>query len=296
MGNINGILPINKPLGISSFDVIRQLKKRLSLDWKDQKIGHGGTLDRGAGGVLPILLGEASKAFDYLLLSEKVYRAVVQFGACTVTGDASGEFTGSFDRKISRHDLEEILPQFIGRIKQVPPAYSSLHVNGRRSYELALKKIKVENEAREIEINDIIINDFDFEKSKATMTVICSSGTYIRSLARDMGDKMECGGYIEELTRLSASGISLEDCISVEDVNDSNISWLLIPLNDALHLDQLTFLPEKAIIESGRALSEDFFAEKAVKDGLYKVVKDGLVLAIIEKAGEKFHYLRVFNE
>jgi tRNA pseudouridine55 synthase len=296
MEKISGILPVNKPAGLSSFDVIRQIKNSLYLNWKLQKIGHGGTLDMNAGGVLPILMGEASKAFDYLLLSDKVYRAVVQFGANTDTDDAGGALIRTSDRIIHRRDIENLLPKFRGRIMQAPPLYSSLHINGIRSYELARRKINIEKSTREVEIKDIILEDFDCEKLQATLTVKCSSGTYIRSLARDIGNELGCGGYIAELTRLVCSGIKLENCISMADINYLNVLKFILPLNEVLHLQPLTFLPRREIITSGRTLIEDFFREKAANEGLYKVVQDGSVLAIIEKSGNKFHYLRVFNE
>ncbi len=296
MRKINGILPINKPSGISSYDVIRMIKKSLGFDSKSQKIGHGGTLDKSASGVLPVLLGEASKAFDYLLQSEKVYRAVIQLGANTDTDDAEGLRINTFDTKIGRSDLEAVLPEFTGSIMQVPPVYSSLHINGTRSYELARRNINVENSAREVEINDISLDSFDSDKFQASLTVKCSSGTYIRSLARDIGERLNCGGYILELTRLSSSGIMLKDCIKPDEVTGLNIEKLLIPLNCVLSMPALTFLPQKTIVTNGRNLMEEFFGEKAEKDGLYKIVQEGNVLAIVQKNGGKFHYLRVFNE
>ncbi len=296
MLKLNGILPINKPSGVSSFDVIRILKHRLQLDWKKQKIGHGGTLDYLASGVLPVLLGEASKAFDYLLLSGKEYEAVIQLGVETDTDDAEGSIIGTFDREIERKDIESVLPKFQGVILQVPPYYSSLHINGRRSYELARKNILIAKDPRKVEISDITINDYNKDEKRLTIKVACSSGTYIRSLARDIGRELSCGGHILQLQRLSSSGIRISDCVSFEEVDIANIERILLPLNTALSLPGLNLLPDPEYVKNGRLLSLDLFKEEALDDGLYKIVKGGSVLAIVEKKGPLFNYLRVFNE
>ncbi|MGA2142527.1 MAG: tRNA pseudouridine(55) synthase TruB [Brevinematales bacterium] len=297
MQKLNGVLPINKPSGVSSFDVIRILKKRLAdLDWKKQKIGHGGTLDLPASGVLPILLGEASKAFDYLLLSKKEYRAVIQFGAVTDTDDAQGRVIETYEAGADLNDIEAVLPKFTGRIMQVPPLYSSLHINGQRSYDLARRNIMAAGEPREVEISGITIEAYDNKLKRLTIRVLCSSGTYIRSLARDIGRELSCGGHISELRRTMSAGIKLEDCIKPEEVDISSIEKQIIPLNKALTLPALDFQQDKDYIRSGRKLNKELFGEPGHEDGLYKIVAGGAVLAIVEKKGLNYIYLRVFND
>ncbi len=293
---INGILPVNKPSGMSSFDVIRVLKQRLKFDWKSVKIGHGGTLDLLAAGVLLILFGEATKAFDFLLKSRKEYIALISLGANTDTDDAEGSVIETFEKDVALADIEQVLPGFIGKINQVPPRYSALRVNGRRGYELARNNIAVEMEPRLVEIYDIRLDRYEEKKKELSIIVSCSSGTYIRSLARDIGKKLGCGGYIKKLVRSSSSGITLEKCMDLDDVTDLNIRQCIISLNDALPLEQLTFLNQKEFVLNGRILKDDFFKEKEIRDGLYKIIKDNIVLAVVEKKGVNFNYLRVFNE
>jgi tRNA pseudouridine55 synthase len=276
--------------------VIRILKSRLPFDWKRQKIGHGGTLDSLASGVLLILFGEASKAFDYLLLSKKEYRALIQFGAVSDTDDADGSIIETYDREIDRKDIETALPKFRGLIMQVPPFYSSLHTNGRRNYKLARDNILLIKEPRKVEISEITIEDYDSIKRRLSVLVVCSSGTYIRSLARDLGRELSCGGYILELQRLSSSGIKITDCVSPEQVDISNIERIILPLNAALQLPSLNLNRQRDYILSGRRLSGEVFENPCDKDGFYKIIREGAVLAIVEKKGPNFNYLRVFND
>lgn len=217
---LSGILPVNKSPGMGSYDVIRKIKRILPPELKKEKIGHGGTLDNLADGVLLILFGEATKAFDFLLNSDKVYLASVQFGAFTKTDDAEGSFIKTFEKKASIADIEGILPKFIGEISQVPPEYSALRVNGKRSYDLARENKSIELKPRLVNIKDIQIKNFDNRMQLLTLKITCSSGTYIRSIARDMGAELGCGGYISGLTRLKSGGINIEDCITLEDLGN----------------------------------------------------------------------------
>ncbi len=292
----SGILPINKPKGISSFDVIRRIKKILPVSAKKDKIGHGGTLDNLASGVLPILFNEATKAFDFLLNSDKEYLAGIQLGAFTETDDSDGEVIEKFDRKVYLDEIESLLPEFTGKISQVPPKYSALRINGKRSYELARENLEVSHKPRTIEIFNIKLESFDPGSRYLILTVTCSSGTYIRSLARDIGMKLRCGGYISSLTRLKSAGITIDECKMIEEITPENFHNSLISINRAVHLPLLELKYEKDYIYQGKTLKDAAFFTQPLQNGQYKIVKDNNLLAVLEKNGNYYKYLRVFCE
>ncbi|NPU99926.1 MAG: tRNA pseudouridine(55) synthase TruB [Brevinematales bacterium] len=292
MGNVSGILPIHKPSGISSFDVIRRLTKVIGV----KKIGHGGTLDMPANGVLPLLLGEATKLFDFLLRTDKIYRAVVQFGAFTGTDDADGEILQRFDRKVTPGDISAVLPRFTGEITQIPPKYSALKTNGVRNYQLARRDMDVPDKPRTVNIINLVMESFDPDAQSAVMTVTCTSGTYIRAIARDIGQTLECGGYLTELTRLKSAGISLDRCHPIESVTRENFEGLLIPVGDSLpFIPPLALIPPADTVLSGKRLSDASFDAPTVSDGVYRVIQGTAFLALIERSGGQYRYLRVFN-
>lgn len=292
---ISGILPVNKPRGISSFDVIRDIKKILPPELKKEKIGHGGTLDIPAEGVLPILFGEATKAFDFLLGSEKIYRAVVQFGSLTDTDDADGKIIQTFDKKATLEEIKKALPSFTGKIQQLPPKYSALRINGVRSYELAREEKEVKLKPREVEIFCLDINNFNPSAQRLTLTVRCSSGTYIRSLARDIGNSLGCGGHILELLRVKSAGIMLDQCRSPDELKKGNLTDYFLDLNGALDLPALELKPETSHVINGKPLADALFDNPPNRDGIYKIVKNGKLLSIAERKEGKMKYLRVFN-
>lgn len=291
----SGILPVNKPKGISSFDVIRDIKKMLPPELKNEKIGHGGTLDIPAEGVLPILFGEATKAFDFLLASDKIYRAVIQFGALTDTDDADGKVIQTFDKKTTLDEINAVLPKFTGKIEQFPPKFSALRVNGVRSYELARNDRDVVLKPRTVEIFGLDAGSFNPESQRLNLTVRCSSGTYIRSLARDIGNSLGTGGYIVELLRTKSAGITLEQCHPLPDLNVYNIADKILDLNGALDIPELKLIPLREYITNGKILTDNLFEVPPVRDGTYKIVRDKKLLSVVERNGGKIKYLRVFN-
>jgi tRNA pseudouridine55 synthase len=292
MGNVSGILPVHKPSGISSFDVIRRLTKVIGV----KKIGHGGTLDMPANGVLPLLLGEATKLFDFLLRTDKIYRAVVQFGAFTGTDDADGDIIQRFDRRITPGDISAVLPRFIGEITQIPPKYSALKTNGVRNYQLARRDMDVPDKPRTVNVMNIVMESFDPDAQSAVITVTCSSGTYIRAIARDIGQALECGGYLAELTRLKSAGITLDRCHPIESITRENLEELLIPVSDSLpHIPPLALIPPADYVLSGKRLTDTSFDTPAISDGVYRVIQGAKLLALVERSGGQYRYLRVFN-
>lgn len=204
---MNSILLIDKPSGITSFDVIRQLRKKLGI----RKMGHAGTLDPLASGLLIIAVEGATKELSKYMGLPKEYEVRIEFGKVSDTYDADGEVqaTGRAAANSSREDFEKILPQFTGDIHQMPPAFSALKINGRRAYDLARKGLEVKLEPRTVYIESIEILEWNWPLVK--LRVRCGKGTYIRSLAHDLGQTLGCGGYVKELRRTKIGEFRVED-------------------------------------------------------------------------------------
>lgn len=210
-----GIICINKPAGFTSFDVIAKLRGILRM----KRLGHAGTLDPMATGVLPVFVGRATKACDILPDHDKIYRAGFKLGITTDTQDVTGEVTQKRDPSaVSKENLLEALENFRGEIMQIPPMYSAVSVNGKRLYDLARQGIEVEREARPVTIYKLELAEFDETEKSGVLTVSCSKGTYIRTLINDIGEALSCGGIMTSLTRTTACGFSLDDCVTIEDL------------------------------------------------------------------------------
>ena len=204
----SGVLVVDKGLGATSFDVVALARRRLGV----RRIGHAGTLDPDATGVLPILIGEATKLTPYLVDQDKEYLATIRFGMTTDTHDVSGRVLSESpvaDLSVSR--LEEACRPFVGRIKQVPPMYSALHHEGRRLYELAREGIEVERAPREVRVRSIAVEGI--AGARATVRVVCGKGTYVRVLAADIGAALGCGGVVESLVRCRVGSFRLDDAV-----------------------------------------------------------------------------------
>lgn len=233
--DISGILVLDKPAGMSSNGALQHVKRLFNAN----KAGHTGNLDVPATGLLPICLGEATKVSAYLLDSNKTYRARCKLGIMTTTGDAAGEVvTEHVVPEISESKLEQAFKKFIGEIEQVPPMYSALKHNGKRLYELAYKGIEVERKARNITIFNITLIDYSHDEFE--IKVSCSKGTYIRTLAEDIGHALGCGAHILTLRRLEAGPFKASQMITAEklqDIADQGIEQLdnlLLPMDFAL--------------------------------------------------------------
>lgn len=209
---MNGILVIDKPKEFTSFDVIAVVRRITG----QRKVGHTGTLDPNATGVLPVLLGSATKVQDLILNHNKTYEAKFSLGLTTDTLDIWGEVVS---RRVSHHkkaDLIEILPVFTGEIEQIPPMFSAVQKNGQRLYDLARKGIEVEREARKVTVYRLELLNFDEETQEGRLLVECSKGTYIRTIIDDIGKRLGCGAVMTELRRTEACGFSLEDSITLD--------------------------------------------------------------------------------
>lgn len=213
---MDGILNIYKEQGFTSHDVVAKLRGIC----KQKKIGHTGTLDPDAVGVLPVCLGKATKVCDLLTDKDKTYEAVLQLGVVTDTQDMSGEILSKQEVSVSRDEIEEAVMSFVGDYDQIPPMYSALKVNGKKLYELAREGKVVERKARRITIHEIEISKINMEQKTVTMTVSCSKGTYIRTLCHDIGEKLGCGGAMATLKRTKVSSFMIQDSLTLSEVEE----------------------------------------------------------------------------
>ena len=214
------ILCFDKPLRWTSFDVVskirRQLTKRLGI--KKLKVGHAGTLDPLATGVMVVCTGKATKRIEELQAHVKEYVATLQFGATTPSFDLEKPIDATYPTEhITEALLREVLTRFLGRIEQVPPAFSACKVDGHRAYDLARKGKEVELKPKVLVIDEIELQSFDSEAMQATIRVVCSKGTYIRALARDIGQALDSGAHLIALRRTRVGDVKVEDCLQVED-------------------------------------------------------------------------------
>lgn len=227
--NINGIINIYKEQGFTSFDVVAKLRGIL----KTRKIGHTGTLDPDATGVLPVVVGNATKLVDMLTDKKKEYIATFILGKTTTTQDISGEITDERDVAVNEDEIREAIKSFIGDISQVPPMYSALKVDGKRLYELAREGKVVERKARPVTIHDIEIIDIDIPNVK--MRVGCSKGTYIRTLCNDIGEKLGCGATMTSLERTQSGMFDKSSALTLsqieEVVKSGDLDKIMIPVD-----------------------------------------------------------------
>ncbi|MBP3917001.1 MULTISPECIES: tRNA pseudouridine(55) synthase TruB [unclassified Clostridium] len=266
---MNGILNIFKPKGMSSFDVVRVVKKVA----KTGKVGHTGTLDPEATGVLPVCIGRATKIIDYIMDSEKVYEVTFKLGIRTTTYDLEGEILEEKDTSNLRNeDILDVIREFIGEYSQVPPMYSALKQNGVRLYELARKGIEVEREGRLIKIYNI--EDIKINNPYVSMKVTCSKGTYIRSLCYDIGEKLGVFGTMTELNRSKTSVFSQEKSININDLTEGNIGNYIVTMEEALSkYEAITVHGKyvKLLINGVRVADNRFTKDKIINNRLYRV-------------------------
>lgn len=244
----HGVLRIYKEKGFTSHDVVGKLRGIL----KQKKIGHTGTLDPDAEGVLPICLGSATKLCDMLTDSDKTYRAVCKLGIETDTQDLSGTVLRTAPtEKITEAQIRSAIETFIGAYEQLPPMYSALKVNGKKLYEYARAGIEVERRTRLVTIDAIRVEALDLEKKEITMQIDCSKGTYIRTLCHDLGQKLGCGGCMKQLLRTRAAGFLLSECKTLAEIEQcvaqGTLFEELIPVEKMLE----KYPPLKVISEEG---------------------------------------------
>lgn len=248
-----GFVNINKPKGMTSHDVVANVRRLTGI----RQIGHTGTLDPFAEGVLPICIGRATRLIEYLE-DDKAYLATVQFGSNTDTYDIDGQVTQTFDKKVTREEIEAILDDFRGEIEQMPPIYSAIKVNGKKLYEYARKGEEVEIKPRSVVIEKLELVDFDAAAQTAQLEVKCSKGTYIRSLAFDIGKKLGAGAHLSALVRTQAGRFKLENSITLQKLVFEEVKNYLINPLDVLPQKQLVVTQaDLEKIKNGVSLRKD---------------------------------------
>ncbi|CAD5941964.1 tRNA pseudouridine(55) synthase TruB [Planktothrix agardhii] len=232
-----GFINLNKSAGFTSHDCVARVRRILRL----KRVGHAGTLDPAATGVLPMALGKATRLLQFLP-SNKAYHARIKFGVATNTDDLEGEtLTVQSVPHLQLEQIQEILPQFIGKIEQIPPIYSAIHVQGKRLYDLARKGEIIEVPSRIVEIFDLkILNWYPGEFPELEIAIACGSGTYIRSIARDLGVILNTGATLAKLIRTESSGFGLENSLTLETLETQVQQQIFLPLSPDIPLNHLT--------------------------------------------------------
>ena len=272
---LDGIIVINKTKGCTSHDVVSKVKRILN-----EKVGHTGTLDPNATGVLPLLLGKGTKFSKYLINHDKKYIATLKLGVKTTTADVEGEIIEREDVDENIFDekyISEVLKCFVGNLIQTPPIYSAIKVKGKKLYEYARNNIEIEIPKRNIEIYSINLIEFNKEDKTIMFEVECSKGTYIRSLCEDIAEKLGTIGYMKELRRTKVGEFCLAEAVTIEELenNKANEIWLknkIISLEDLLKNNGCINLKKKEI--------QKFFNGVKLKcsneNGIYKIFYDGI--------------------
>jgi tRNA pseudouridine55 synthase len=265
---MHGILLVNKPSNITSFAVIDKIKKKFKL----KKIGHSGTLDSFATGLLLIGINEATKILQYYMELEKEYEASFHLGittdTCDITGIKTSEYSGVLPELV---DIENALKDFIGNIVQIPPHYSAIKVNGKRASDWIREGINVDLKPRQVTIKNIEI--LSYNKPILTLRILCSKGTYIRALARDLGEKLGCGAYVSFLKRTKLGKFTVEQALEFDELlSKKSLNDNIIPLCDALPFFQKVILTPEEVqdIYHGRSIQKEISAYGLNYLGVYK--------------------------
>lgn len=298
---LDGILVVAKPAGPTSHDVVGLVRRLSGV----RRVGHGGTLDPFATGVLPLFLGNATRLVEYHMADEKAYRAVLAFGARSSTDDLEGELTPAEGPLPDRPAVESALEAFRGRIRQVPPDYSAVKVAGRRAYELARSGSKPELREREVEIRELTLVEWSAadERPTAVLDIRCSAGTYVRALARDLGTVLGSGAYLAALSRTASGPFRLADAHSLDAVRDAfrdgRFEQLLLQPDAGLELIPALGLAdaELAALSRGQVVRPRGVGRGAPgPEGRFRIVDgSGRLLAIARLVDDRLHPEKVFS-
>lgn len=284
----SGILPCYKPSGIGSFDLIRGLKRRFSF----KKIGHLGTLDPMAEGVLPVMINQGTKIADFLEHNQKRYLATLTFGYQTDTFDATGEVTekASFEH-VTKEALLEKMQGFIGSIEQIPPKYAAVKINGVPAYKLARAGKEVELKPRTIQIHTLELKEFNLPK--AQIDILCGKGTYIRSLIHDLATQLNTAATMSTLVRSSSGGFNLDQTINPEElITPEQLTSQLITIDHLLDLPKINLKQFELKLVTNGVIPHQL---KLSQDGLYQLIYNNRLKSIIERRGDQIKFLRQFN-
>lgn len=262
MEQINGVISILKPPGMTSHDVVSFLRKKTGI----KKIGHTGTLDPGAAGVLPVCIGKATKIVDYIMAENKTYICEITLGNRTDTYDKYGKFLFDENKDCSDITLElfiEVLKQFTGVISQAPPAYSAIKIDGERAYDLARRGVEFEIKSRSISIYSIEIKKFS--PPFVMVEVNCSKGTYIRSLCNDIGDALGCGAYMSFLLRTQTGNFNIDNSYILEDITSlEDVQKYIYKIDEVLKMESV-YIEEcytSKILNGNQLVLNDYYSEE----------------------------------
>lgn len=274
---MNGVIIINKPKGYTSHDIVNIIRKELNI----KKVGHTGTLDPNATGVLPILIGEATKISKYLIEHNKTYIAKLALGSKTTTGDSEGKILETKEiPKLTQEKIEEILKKFIGKQKQLPPIYSAIKINGKKAYEYARKGEMPELKERDIEILETKL--IEYKENVITFEVSCSKGTYIRVLCENIAENLRTVGHMVNLQRTKVDNFNLRQAVTIEEIKDNSeiVQTKIISIEEIFKNKEEIILNDYKLnlFLNGVKLT----AEK--QDGVYRIYNKGefIGLGIIE--------------
>ena len=289
---MNGIIIIDKPQEWTSNDVVSRLRRVFNT----RRIGHGGTLDPMATGVLPVFVGRATRGVEFFEHAEKVYETTIRFGLTTDTEDITGKTLTECEVSLTREDLEAVLPRFRGDILQIPPMYSAIKVNGQKLYDLARKGREVERQPRPITIHELQL--LEFAGNEARLRVRCSKGTYIRTLCKDIGEALGCGGCMAALRRVQAGEYTLEGSIPLRQLLDiseagGDVEHLLRPVDTMFASHPQLRLNEKQtrLVKCGNTFAAD------CADNTYRVyAPDGGFLALCRAENGRVSTIKSFFE
>ena len=265
-----GIIAVNKPKDWTSFDVVNKIKHLLKI----KRVGHLGTLDPMATGVLLVTVGKATKLFDYFQNKKKTYLAKFEFGYETDTLDITGKITKKTDTLPLIDDIKKSINKFIGEIEQVPPKYSAKNINGKRAYQLARNNEEFELKPKLVKIDDIKI--VDYSNNILTVIISCGSGTYIRSICRDLAEKLNSYATMIELVRTGVGRINLKNCVNIQELDESNIRNYIIKLDKMLDIPIFSNNSQTTSkLLNGQIIDTEY------NDGLYKLNDSMDTIAII---------------
>ena len=295
---INGWVILDKPLALGSTQAVGKIRRFFHA----QKVGHAGTLDPLATGILPIALGEATKTIPYIQDALKTYEFTVSWGEQRSTDDSEGDSVASSDSRPTLADIEAALPGYIGDIAQIPPQFSAVKIDGQRAYDIARGGGEAEIKPRQVYIESLSL--LDARTDAADFRMVCGKGTYVRSIARDLGAQLGCYGYVSALRRTAVGGFTADDAISLaklEEMRDKGaLNEALLPIDSAL--DDILALPisekEAASLRNGQALSFISKADFHRIDGLTAealAIANDRPVAIVEIDKAQVKPVRVFN-
>lgn len=299
---MNGIINVYKECGFTSHDVVAKLRGILHT----KKIGHTGTLDPDAAGVLPVCVGKATKVCSLLTGQDKTYQAVVKLGVTTDTQDLTGNIISTHPVGLTEQQLRETAAEFTGKIKQIPPMYSAIKVNGKRLYELARQGKEIERKERDITIHELKVTSIELTEQEFSMEVTCSKGTYIRTLCHDIGERLGCGAAMKSLVRTRVGDFSLEEARTLAEiekaVQEDGADALFSPI-DSLFLDYADCVvrPEaRKLLENGNAVSPESCSYRAPESGemvrMYDENHDFYAIYRFSSSDRKYHVVKMFHD